>query len=432
MSRPTRREWIASTAAGVAGLLLAPRGRRLEASSSESSGSENYPPIRTLTRGPSHHWFGYYDKLQFDPSNRYVLAGQVGFEHRTPRATDTIRVGMVDTARNDAWVEIGSSRAWGWQQGCMLQWRPGTSSEVLWNDREGERYVCRSLDVVSGKRRTFPMPIYTLSPDGRFALTANFSRIQAMRPGYGYVGLPDPHGDDLAPKDSGVFRMDLETGATTLVLPLAEIARIPFKGAVLEERWHYFNHILVAPDSQRFIVLHRFRPRDKESGRPSGRYDTRMVTANVDGSDVFVLDPSGHTSHFIWQDAQHVCMWTRPEGKQGGFYLFRDRTRAVESVGAGVMTQNGHNTYVPGTNNEWILNDTYPGKDRRQRPYLFHVPTARRVELGAFYSPRQYRGEWRCDTHPRSSADGRWVSIDSPHGGRGRQVHLIDVGEIIG
>jgi len=390
-----------------------------------------------LTRGPSQHWFGYYDKLQFDPSNRFVLAGQVGFEHRTPLATDTIRVGMVDTHRNDTWVELGSSRAWGWQQGCMLQWRPGTSSEVLWNDREGDRYVCRSLDVVSGRRRTLPMPIYTLSPDGRFALTANFSRIQAMRPGYGYVGLPDPHGadphgDNLAPKESGVFRMDLETGATTLVLPLAAIARIPFQGAVLENRWHYFNHLLIAPDSRRFIVLHRFRPLDKESGRPTGRYETRMVTANVDGTDVFVLDPSGHTSHFIWRDAEHVCMWTRPAGKQAGFYVFRDRTRAVEIVGAGVMTQNGHNTYVPGTNNEWILNDTYPGKDRRQRPYLFHVPTARRVELGAFYSPRQYRGEWRCDTHPRSSADGRWVSIDSPHGGRGRQIHLIDVGQIIG
>jgi hypothetical protein len=40
--------------------------------------------IRALTKGPKFHWFGYYDKLQFDPSGRYVLGMEVGFEHRSP------------------------------------------------------------------------------------------------------------------------------------------------------------------------------------------------------------------------------------------------------------------------------------------------------------------------------------------------------------
>jgi len=34
--------------------------------------------------------------------------------------------------------------------------------------------------------------------------------------------------------------------------------------------------------------------------------------------------------------------------------------------------------------------------------------------------------------HPRSSPDGKAVIIDSPHGGDGRQLHLIDVSEIVG
>lgn len=25
------------------------------------------PLVRAITRGPRHHWFGYYEKLQFDP-----------------------------------------------------------------------------------------------------------------------------------------------------------------------------------------------------------------------------------------------------------------------------------------------------------------------------------------------------------------------------
>jgi Tol biopolymer transport system component len=94
------------------------------------------------------------------------------------------------------------------------------------------------------------------------------------------------------------------------------------------------------------------------------------------------------------------------------------------------MTRNGHCSYLPGA--EWILNDTYPlPKTRRQRVYLYHVPTGRIVVLGEFYSPPQYRGEWRCDTHPRFSPDGRYVVIDSPHGGNGRQLWLLDISDVV-
>src|SRR5688500_11625242 len=42
--------------------------------------AEVLPPIRRITRGPGFHWFGYYDKLQFDPAGRLVLGMRVEFE----------------------------------------------------------------------------------------------------------------------------------------------------------------------------------------------------------------------------------------------------------------------------------------------------------------------------------------------------------------
>jgi hypothetical protein len=397
-----------------------------------AAGVAEVPPVRTITRGPQHHWFGYYDKLQFDPTNRFVLSNQVSFEHRTPRADDVIQVGMVDTHDADRWIALGESRAWGWQQGCMLQWLPRRAHEILWNDREGDRFVSRILDVKTRALRTLPQPIYAVSPDARFGLTADFARIQVMRPGYGYVGLPDPFGDELAPGDSGVWSVDLGTGENRLVLSLSDVARIPHAGETLADRWHYFNHLLISPDGGRFIVLHRWRARDSQTGRPTGNFTTRMITANVDGGDVYLLDPSGHTSHFIWRDPEHICAWTQPAGKQAAFYLLRDRTRQVDVVAAGVMTENGHNTYLPLPDRQWILCDTYPDGNRNQRPYLYHTASGRRVWLGDFHSPAAYQGEWRCDTHPRSSNDGRTICIDSPHGGGGRQLHLIDVSGIVG
>ena len=95
------------------------------------------------------------------------------------------------------------------------------------------------------------------------------------------------------------------------------------------------------------------------------------------------------------------------------------------------MTQDGHCTYLPEHDNQWILNDTYPDDQRMQRPYLYHVPSGRKVELAAIHSPEEYTGEWRCDTHPRHSRDGKLVCFDSPHGKDGRQLHLVDISQIV-
>ena len=382
---------------------------------------EKLPPVRQITRGPKFHWFAYYDKLQFDPSGRYALGMEVGFEHRSPRPDDVVKIGMVDLADGDKWTELGQSTAWCWQQGCMLQWRPGSTSEILWNDRQNGQYVCHILDVKSKKRRTIPHPIYTVCPDGRWAVAPDFRRLQDTRPGYGYNGIADPYKDELAPKESGNWRIDLETGQQDLIVPLAEIAKIPFPKGDLSKAKHWFNHLLISPDGSRFEFLHRWRVGNKPG------FSTRMFTAAPDGSDLRVLDDCGVTSHFIWRDPQHILAWSLYQ-KPGGFFLFEDsRQRKVEPV---FMAGDGHCTYLPG--NQWILCDTYPDRQRNQNIFLYHVATRRQVFLGHFLLPREYTGEWRCDAHPRFSPDGRSVTIDSPHTGQGRQIHLIDIRGIVG
>lgn len=390
---------------------------------------ETTVPVRTITSGPKHHWFGYYDKREFDPSDKLVLSNEVSFEGRSPTADDSIGVGYVDTADGDRWHELGRSNAWGWQQGCMLQWVGNDGKRVLWNDRDGDRFVCRIHDLATKSTRTIDRPIYTISGDGSFGLSADFRRIDNLRPGYGYDGLSDPYVDQRAPEESGVWKVDLRTGESKLVLSLAQVAKMPWHDGNLHgDAWHYFNHLLINPSGTRFIVLHRYRPQfDPGTLKYTGGFVTRMLTANIDGTDVYELDPSGKTSHFIWKDDEVVTMWTRPLGQSNGFYDFTDRTSQIVSVGRSEMPANGHNTYLGGDHGDWILNDTYPNKrDRRQTVYLYHTPSQRRFDIGHFPSPPSYTGEWRCDTHPRSSNDGTLVAVDSPHT-EGRQVHLMDI-----
>jgi len=393
-----------------------------------SDEKSSFPPTRQITHGPRHHWFGYYDKLQFDPTSRYVLSMEVTFEHRSPRADDTIKIGMVDLERKDKWTDLGQSNAWCWQQGCMLQWLPGSKSKIIWNDLVKDQFVSRILDVHTGAGRTVPHPVYSVSPDGQSAVAPDFRRIQDLRPGYGYPGPDDPYEADPAPKDSGIFHIDLATGESKLIISLHDIARI---GEIPDNQngiKHYFNHLLFNPDGSRFIALHRWRyPK-------SNRRLTRMITANPDGSDIRVVIPNGYASHFIWRDTKHILSQSKNwlGNRNWGDFLFEDKHGGgnVEEIGHGVLDGSGHLTYLPG--NEWILNDTYPkGKNRIQTPHLYHVKTGKRIDLGHFHLPKVYNGEWRVDTHPRFSPNSKYVCIDAPVKNEGRQLHLIDIGEIV-
>ena len=387
-------------------------------------------PVRALTNGPKFHWFGYYDKLQFDPTNRYVLGMETSFEHRSPEPGDEIRIGMIDLQDNDRWTDLGSSISWGWQQGCMLQWIPGSKEEIIWNDKQGDHFVSHILNIRTGKKRTLPKAIYALSPDGKWAIGTEFSRIQNLRPGYGYAGVADPYENIKAPKEIRLYKMDLKTGKERLLFSLAELAAIPYNRESVADNFHWVNHLLVNTDASRFTFLHRWRPQRMERQKmATGGFVTRMFTADANGKDLFCIDPSGFTSHFIWEDPWHINAFTKPEGQPQGFYILEDKTGKYERVGAEKMPVNGHQTYLPqGNGKEWLLCDNYANTNSRlQTPYLYHIPADNRINIGSFNSPVEYSGEWRCDLHPRFSPNGKMVCIDSPHGGNGRQLYLIDI-----
>ena len=77
-----------------------------------------------------------------------------------------------------------------------------------------------------------------------------------------------------------------------------------------------------------------------------------------------------------------------------------------------------------------MLSDTGPDRDSLRDVYLWDMVEARKVLLGRFLSPLPFRGEIRCDPHPRWSRDGRQVCFDSVHEGT-RQVYVVDVSGVV-
>lgn len=399
--------------------------------------------INQLTDGPNQHWFGYYDKFQINTTGRYALANEVRPNMFTsPSYGDTINVGIIDLKNNNKWKAIGTSNAWSWQQGCMLQWVPNSKNKVIWNARENGKLVSILYNIDTGEKKILPKPIYTLDPRGKFALGTDFERLQHYRPGYGYATKGDVEYKTKAPKDNGIYKMDLETGEWKVILSYADVAAFPRPEGSVADNFHWINHLLLNPAGDRLIFLNRSRPyytmeeyQSHSAVKLQGdnSYTTRAMTVNIDGSDLYALNDSGKFSHFIWDGTDKICAWAQPEDKENMYFcLFTDKTKQYKIVGEGVMTQNGHNTYVPHTNNEWILNDTYPDyTDRKQELYLYHIPTNKKVVLGRFFEPAEFKGEFRCDLHPRCNQQGTKVYFDSSHNGYKRQVYEVDIQHII-
>ena len=377
---------------------------------------------KPVTKGPKYHWFAYYDKFQFNETGRYILGMEVDFEGFHPAGNDKIDVGIIDLKNGNRWTKIGESKAWGWQQGCMLQWRPAHKKEILWNDQMGDHYVCHIYNMETKQKRTLPRAVYTVSPDGKLGISIDWRRLNDMRPGYGYAGIDDPNKKNPAPKNSGIWLVNLDTGENRLLFSLEEIAELPgLDGKNLKKNVkNYVNCALWNTDGSRFIFLHRYRKVDK-SFKTTGGFTTRMLSASKDGKDLRIVSEKRGVSHFIWRDPKHISIW-----HNNNYYLYKDNGSGKSTVQW--PAPNGHQTYVPGTDNQWMLTDTYACNEKNEQVvYLMHLPTQTMHVLGYFPRLKKYK----IDAHPRTSRDGKFVVIDSTYGGQGRQMYIMDISEIL-
>ena len=375
-------------------------------------------PLRAVTRGSGHHFFGYYDKQQWDQTGRYLLGMQAGFEDRAVQPEDVLDIGMIDLHDGDRWIPLAQTRAWCWQQGCMLQWRPGSLAEIVFNDRVDDRFVAVVMDVQSGARRTLPRPIYALADDGERALSLNFARLATTRPGYGYVGVEDPWADQLRPSEDGVWMMHLASGDHELLVSVDQLARHE-PDPSMDGQAHWVNHLLFAPGGDRFAFLHRW-PK-----APS--FTTRMFIASADGSSLHQC-PVEDASHYIWMDQSTILVWDERRGGHEGYYLVNDHTDQAQQFARGVLTLNGHITVSP--DGRWILTDEYPDDDGFHPVILYRITDGSRYEVCRLHGPIPTDADLRCDLHPRWSRDGRRVCVDSIHEGS-RQMYVVDVSPIV-
>ncbi len=377
---------------------------------------------RRITGFPQHCFFGYYDVPAFSQDGKYHLCHRVSFWDRIPEAGETAQIGMIELATKE-FIPLAETEAWNFQQGSMLQWHPCFPNEkVIYNamGKEGPHGVV--LDIRTGNKTMLERPIANVDPTGRYALSISFERMFDFRPGYGYAGVPDKFLECNAPKEDGIFLVDLEKGKAKLILSLADIYEITQQTLPFPDAKLLINHITFNTDGSRFVFLARTFPKE------GGTWKTVTVTANRDGSQPYVLRGYDMASHYHWRDQTSLLIYAN--GSQGPqLYVLKDKSRDCEVLDKEFFVQDGHCSYSP--DRKWLLYDSAPDKESYRHLYLYNLAQRKGVRLASYYAYPHITGDFRCDLHPRWSSRGDMISFDSIHEGQ-RHIYSIHLEECLG
>jgi hypothetical protein len=385
---------------------------------------EKPAPIRRVSPQDGGHWFfGYFDKCPWDESGQLLLGLRTEFMDRQPRPSDKVGIYLLDTTQGDAPRKLADSSAFCWQQANMLQWLPGGNGrEIIFNDRAESGFISRILDIDTLEERRVDHPIYCLNPNGRQAISVNFSRLDTQRPGYGYPGIPDPWEQVNDPEDDGIRLVDLQANTSRLIISNADLME-QFPAPEYEGRKSWFNHLLCSPSGDRFFFLQRCLNPDPSRTK---RF-TRLFTANTDGSDIYLLNADEMTSHLTWLDDTTVMAYAGRFGVGWHYYLLRDKSQDYELIAPELFDSDGHCS--PDASGRWMLTDTYPREDNCRELIVYDRRECIRYNLGRFFAPPKLAAPLRCDLHPNWSRDFRQVCFDSLHEGF-RGIYIADVEDI--
>lgn len=369
---------------------------------------------RVSPRDEYEYFYGYYDKSPWDVTDRYMIALKVKQAYKSVAPKEPGVVVLFDTELNNKICEIGVTHSWNVQQGCMAQWLgPDFKSHIIYNDfRDGE--YCSVIYSLYQKKevKILPLPVYDVSKDGSFALSLDFSRLHRMRPGYGYSNLTDKSKGDLCPNKTCIWKMALDTGKVTELFKYTDMADFEHDKS-MDNAEHKVNHLMISPNGKRFMVLHRWFQ--------NGRKHTRLVTVNVDKTEMYNLSDDVFVSHCYWKNDAEILSFLRKKAHGNHYYLMKDKTQEYKMYWPELNTD-GHCSYSPDGN--LIITDTYPNRKRLASVYLCTEKDNKSQRIARVFSPFRYDNDCRCDLHPRWNRKGDKICIDSVHEGK-RGLYII-------
>src|SRR5699024_1392506 len=159
---------------------------------------------------------------------------------------------LIDTEKNNEVTTIASTSTWNVQQGAMLQWLgPDFNEKIIYNDFRDGQYCSVILNIRTKKERIIEKPIYSLTEDGKYALTLDFSRLHRLREGYGYSNKEETTKNEKIPNAPAIWKVDIENNKSTPILSYSDFYNFETADS-MHDAEQKVNHIMINPSGTRF------------------------------------------------------------------------------------------------------------------------------------------------------------------------------------
>lgn len=372
---------------------------------------------KTFAQVNKHVFFGYYDLSQFDKDEKRLLVHVV--KKGADPAKDKAELGYFYVTSGD-YVPLAHTNAWCWQQGARLRWHPTRMNTVLFNDMRNGKYLTRMVDLETRKTTSIiESALYDIDATGTFGLSVNFSRLQRLRPGYGYSTSPDTTIGQAAPIDDGIFYVDIINNNRELLVSLADLAK-NVDDSIADE--HYINHVSISPDGTKFMFFHIW------TLKGSTRWKTRLYVYDLEDKKLNVLEKQDRVSHYNWigNDKLLVTCWDKSRKQYYCIYDVHSGEKTI--LKDDNLTHDGHPSFIQDKN--IFISDTYPLKNNMQNLFEYDLASNKYKPIVKLYSEPRLFDEKRCDLHPKVSASRKYITIDTTYQNGERQVMLIKNWEI--
>lgn len=355
-----------------------------------------------------NYFFGFHDVTPFSEDSSMILSNHLLIPLRMPSEEDTLEVGYFEGINFSVWHKIGETHSWNYHKGARLQWM--NPNEVIYNDCEQRKLVSKIVNIYTGDVKNIDFPIDTVSYGGEYATSFSYGRLQYNMPGYGYLIGDESYLNENTPSETGLFLLDLKNNTRTLLLSLEDISEFRHEES-MDGKMHFVTHTEFSFDNRYIAFLHRWY---KGTLR-----NTRLIVYDRVTKQMIASPTTGMVSHYAWNHQNGIVAYCRVENIDSHVYFSGPDMKEWKRCGYPMLNSDGHLHFI---DDDWFLVDTYPDKWRHIKLFKVNRKTDEVILLADAKSPKKFvspseHKNWKCDLHPRSSADGKWISFDSVHTG---------------
>ena len=380
--------------------------------------------VEQLTSGSKHHFFGYIGQCRTVPWNgtdRYILGMEIDRIDRMPRPEEAAVIILVDTKKNNEIVRLDRTHAWNPQQGTMFYWNPRAArTQFFFNDRDLEtgKVFAVLYDIEKKKRireyRDDKAPIGNggVAQGGGSFLGLNYGRLARLRLVTGYPGALDWSKAENAPKNDGIFVVDVDTGARRLLVSYRQLAeRLRLRYRDIDGIGLFINHTLWNRDGDRVYFFVR-----GNWGRPGSKINV-PCSVHLDGTNLALHDLhiGGHPE---WAEGSLLI------GKRGNRQVLYDvdRKKIVGQLGTPAIFPSPGGDVSLSPDGQWFVN----GYKKGNKNYFAVLRRSDGLHgRSAGIDKGSYSGDIRIDPAPRWNRAGDAILVPGLADNKTRQMFVI-------